>query len=107
MDSIESGEQKGEYAVRNEYEWKKTGGDKIMRHSAESYSLDIDSDEEERSESQQSDQLGVFARDCNPDAQHILGERVDGFEELQTEGHQLDCTKQSIMIDIFNLDDGQ
>jgi len=87
MDSIESGEQKGEYAVRNEYEWKKAGGDKIMRHSAESYSLDIDSDEEERSESLKSDQLEVFAKDCNPDVQQILGERVDGLEELQTEGH--------------------
>lgn len=82
MDSIESGEKKGEYAVRNEYEWKKTGGDKIMRHSAESYSLDIDSDEEERSESQQSEQLGAFAKDCNPDVQNNLGERVDGLEEL-------------------------
>jgi len=87
MDSIESGEKKGEYAVRNEYEWKKTGGDKIIRHSAESYSLDIDSDEEERSESQQSEQLGALVKDCNPDFQNNLGERVDGVEELQTEGH--------------------
>ena len=37
--------------MNNEYEWKQTGGDKIIRHSPESYSLDIDSDEEERSES--------------------------------------------------------
>ena len=91
MDSIESGEKKGEYVVQNEYEWTKAGGDKIIRHSAESYSLDEDSDkaEEERPRSEECEQLElVFGETFKEhNIQNNLEDKADDSAGRQTENH--------------------
>lgn len=43
IDSIDKKEQDDKYKIRNEYEWKKNDGEKIMRHEPDSYSIDQDS----------------------------------------------------------------
>ena len=105
LDSIDLNDKDDKYKIKNEYEWKKSDGEKIMRHEPDSYSFDQESSDLISDKKSSDIEYGLEKQKENT-LEEFSPTRVKPPGYLRNKKDTLAPNFSYISLDIFNLDDG-